>query len=149
MDYYEQASQIFDNLNNTWPLELARKLNNCVSGTNYILFYLDNQDKEVLSGDISSTLNMSTPRVSAALNALEKKNYIVRKDHDSDARKTYISITEDGKKYVAAFKEKVISFLAYVLEKIGIDEFLKLEEMMIQLKELLIEFTKREEDESC
>lgn len=149
MDYYEQASQIFDNLNNTWPLELARKLNNCVSGTNYILFYLDNQDKEVLSGDISTALNMSTPRVSAALNALEKKEFIVRKDHESDARKTFISITEDGRKYIADFKAKVISFLAFVLEKIGIDEFLRLEEMMIKVKELLLEFTKKGENESC
>lgn len=137
------AQEIFKDMKDIWPTELSKKINGLFSGTNYILCYLIEQDKEVTSGDISSALNMSTPRMSAALNTLEKKNYIKRKRYKNDARKTIIVITEDGINYLNELQNKMINFIVYLIEKLGIEEITLFRTQLIKMRNALIDYEHR------
>ena len=79
MNNYEKAEKFFLHLKQIWPLDLSQKINECLQGTTCILYYLS-ENNDCLSGDIASTLHMSTPRVSAAINSLQKKGYVTRRD---------------------------------------------------------------------
>ena len=142
------ANQIFEEMKVIWPLDLSQRINRLFSGTNYILCYLIEQNKEVISKDISSDLNMSTPRVSAALNALEKKNYIIRKSSKDDARKTLIVITEDGKKHLEEVHQRMINFLAYLIEDIGLEEITHFQSILLRMRNALINYHQKG-DEKC
>lgn len=47
-------------------------------------------------GEIASALNMTTSRIAAVLNSLEKKQLIIRAVDPSDRRRMLVSLTEKG-----------------------------------------------------
>lgn len=98
-------------------------------GLHVILRLLDNVGGTVVAGYIAEELHMSTPRVAAALKALEGKGYIVRNSSADDRRKTVVTITEQGRIATKRDEDALIGLVAYLFDTVGdkdLNEFLRI-----------------------
>lgn len=84
-----------------------------------VLRLLDHQKRRLTAGEISKLLNMTTPRIAAVLNSLEKKGMIERGGDESDRRRVLVTLTEKGDAFCQAKKDAVLTRLAMVFEAIG------------------------------
>lgn len=97
-------------------------MNNQVKGLFLILRYIDDSEGEVIAEDIREHLQISSARVSIALNTLFLKKFITRKRSSLDKRKTIIKITEEGKKALYKEKERVISNIDKLISSLSDEE---------------------------
>lgn len=66
-------------------------------GIYVILRYLkDNENRDVVAGDLAKEMGVTTARVARALKTLEKKGYVERKKIDEDGRKVSVVLTSGG-----------------------------------------------------
>ncbi len=84
-----------------------------------VLRLLDHQKRRLTAGEISKRLDMTTPRIAAVLNSLEKKGMIERGSDEHDRRRVLVTLTEKGNACCQAKKEAVQRRLAMVFEAIG------------------------------
>lgn len=84
-----------------------------------VLRLLDHQNRRLTAGEISRHLDMTTPRIAAVLNSLEKKGMVVRGGDARDRRRVLVALTEKGNAFCQAKKEAVQRRLAMVFEAIG------------------------------
>jgi len=96
-----------------------RNMNNSLQGETFLLHYIYEHGGEVLPGEISSEMAVSTARVAVALNRLEEKGFITRQMDSSDRRKILVMITEDGRKFAAQHHQAVIENTARLLMKLN------------------------------
>lgn len=86
-----------------------------------VLLYLLQCQKEgfITPGMLSEALNISTARVAASLNSLEKKALIVRVINKKDRRQIIITLTNNGQKQAKELKELQIKHLSFLLKELG------------------------------
>lgn len=66
-------------------------------GIYVMLRYLkDNENRDVVAGDLAKEMGVTTARVARALKTLEKKGYVERKKIDEDGRKVSVVLTSGG-----------------------------------------------------
>ncbi len=70
-------------------------------------------------GDIASALTMTTSRVAAVLNALEKKRQITRSCDPDDRRRTLVTLTDRGKAVCMARRAEAKAHLANMLRHLS------------------------------
>lgn len=87
-----------------------------------ILKFLNETEKEILAGDISKSLNLSTARVAVALSSLEKKGLIEKVKSNEDARKTIVNITPNGVIALDERQNKIINKINSLLENLSIKD---------------------------
>ncbi|MGI6010311.1 MAG: MarR family winged helix-turn-helix transcriptional regulator [Ruminococcus sp.] len=91
-------------------------------GERNVLFFLLSVDKEILAGQIARKLNLSASRVTNILNSLVKKGLVQKRIDPTDKRHVYVSMTEEGKKYVCQKYREVISMYENVFRKLGMED---------------------------
>lgn len=84
-----------------------------------VLRLLDQKKRRITAGEISRLLNMTTPRIAAVLNSLERKGMIERGGDANDRRRVLVTLTEQGNACCRAKREAVIGRLAEIFEAIG------------------------------
>ncbi|MCD7729367.1 MAG: winged helix DNA-binding protein [Clostridia bacterium] len=95
MDRQELIERYYQSLGNVKLKRVSDVLNDNLRGTYVILRVIKNSDRQVVAGDISKRLGISTARVAVALNMLDQKGYIKKEHSNNDARKTNVTITEE------------------------------------------------------
>ena len=88
-------------------------------GVYTILNFINEQEEDVIAGDISKHLNVSTARVAVALTNLEKKKYIEKLKDVDDGRKTIVKITNLGKIALRERQTKLENTISVMLEKLS------------------------------
>ena len=134
MDYRKLAAEYIKNMQLPGKVQGHRHFFSAKS--NYIILMHIEQKKEALPKDISSSLNVSSARVAAALNTLEKDRLITRNVDESDRRRTIIRLTEKGSATVAEKKETGINKIAQLFESLGKHdtlEYLRITQRIIQI----------------
>lgn len=77
--------------------EFIAFLDNGSRGIYVMLRYLkDNENRDVVAGDLAKEMGVTTARVARALKTLEKKGYVERKKIDEDGRKVSVVLTSAG-----------------------------------------------------
>ena len=129
MDKQTKAKQFLRGLMDAHPKDFFKKVDNENRGLHLILHLLNEANGTVVAGDISDALGMSTPRVAAALKALEAKGYIVRKRATDDKRKTEVVVTAAGRAAAKRDEDCLIELVTYLFDAVGDDdlnEFLRI-----------------------
>lgn len=122
MDYKELAKSFcrLSYLRGMRSQTLARPIS--VSGENGVLLYIFNMTKdgkEVLPGDLVRELGISFGRITNILKVLERKGY-VHKHHDSiDRRRVYVSLTNEGERYISCKYQEALNYFARLFEQLG------------------------------
>lgn len=84
-----------------------------------VLRLLEHRRQRISAGEISRVLDMTTPRIAAVLNSLEKKGMIERGGDARDRRRVLVALTQKGNACCQAKKDAVLTRLAMVFEAIG------------------------------
>ena len=95
-----------------------QKIDRTIRGEICALYFIANFNKAV-PGDISSFMDISSARIAAVLNNLEKKGYIVREIDSDDHRRTRLNLTREGNDFIKEIKREVIKEIEKVFNLLG------------------------------
>ena len=119
MDYEELAVRLLDTLQSLHKKKPPPFFNEALQGEAFVLHYIALRGGHVLPGEIGHEMGVSTARVAAALNSLEKKGLITRRIDTGDRRKILVEITEEGKAFTEKQYRAVIGGITKMLALLG------------------------------
>lgn len=94
-------------------------------GTCLILKILRNAG-QLTAGEIAKKLDVSTARVAAALNSLEKKGCVERLKSATDGRMVVVRLTASGRAALESREEQLLAIIGRILGKLTEEELLSL-----------------------
>ena len=94
-------------------------------GTCLILNILRNAG-QLTAGEIAKRLDVSTARVAAALNSLEKKGCVERLKSATDGRMVVVRLTASGRATLESREEQLLAIIGRILGKLTEEELLSL-----------------------
>ncbi len=119
MEYNSLADELFYILAQFSKNPLQEHPRNFATGEMAILYYLNTIRNGATAGEICNYMQVTTGRIASALNSLERKKYIERKNHDDDKRKVIVYITEPGREYIIENYESGIVLAKSILDSLG------------------------------
>ncbi|MCL1828739.1 MAG: MarR family transcriptional regulator [Oscillospiraceae bacterium] len=140
MDYGELAFELIKGMKALHKIKTHRSINDALQGEAFVLDCIALGDGDVLPGEIGQEMNVSSARVAAALNSLEKKGLITRRIDTNDRRKILIGITPEGKKLAETHQSAVLGLAAKMLELLGDPDATEYVRIMKKLTTLLPEY---------
>ncbi len=135
----EEAMTILDELRNCVPRDLFTRLDELHKGTGFLLGLLAMADGVVYAGDIARQMDVSTARIAALLNKMEKNGYIRREPSTEDARKTVVTLTQPGRTWIRKTREQALDQTELLLERVGSDDVWEFIRLSKKLKEAMEE----------
>ena len=118
-----------DQLPTCLPRDFFARLDELHKGTGLLLAYLDMADGVVCAGDIAKEMGVSTARIAAILNKMEKSGFIRRQTAADDARKTVVTLTKLGQAWIQKTKDQMLNRVELLLERVDKEdvwEFIRL-----------------------
>ena len=119
MDYKVSAEAVFKNIRMLGRHVTMRNMTGVSKGEMAILGYLHFVHDGATAGELSETSCVVSSRIAAVLNALEKKDWAVRKPDPEDKRRVLVYITELGRQTAEIKHKEVIEGIANTLSVIG------------------------------
>ncbi|ULQ59251.1 MarR family winged helix-turn-helix transcriptional regulator [Brucepastera parasyntrophica] len=120
MEYSQFISLMRFNLSGIYNSDSAAIFIEFTRGELKILDYISMSRRDyVLPGELSSALKLSSARIAAALNSLEKKKYISRTMAPGDRRKILVALTDEGNTYIKEKRRKLKAALSSLAKKLG------------------------------
>lgn len=135
----EEAMTILDELRNCVPRDLFTRLDELHKGTGFLLGLLAMADGVVYAGDIARQMDVSTARIAALLNKMEKNGYIRREPSTEDARKTVVTLTQPGRTWIRKTREQALDQTELLLERVGSDDVWEFIRLSKKIKEAMEE----------
>lgn len=140
MDYRLKAEQLLDDEAIKSELKAIRMLDKQVSGIPFILTYLSLQQNEQASPKaLSESLMVSSPRVTALLNEMEREGLVLRTPDEEDNRQVIITLTDKGRKAAEEQHEKKIREITAMLEYLGPEDA----EALVRTRRKLLGFSSK------
>lgn len=90
-----------------------------VRGEMAVLRLLSREEEGQSAGAIAQTLRMTTSRIAAVLNALEKKGMIIRGEDPGDKRRVLVSLTDAGRSACAMRRSEAKVHLTKLLMRVS------------------------------
>lgn len=125
MERQEKIDRIWYALCEDLPKKLLCMMEGNKRGMYFLLRYLEKASGPVTCKEISEALHFTTPRVAAALKALENKTYVTRSLSHEDGRKTLVAITDTGRAELARRDGELRMLLNQLVEYLGDEDFLQ------------------------
>jgi len=119
MDYEALAIEMLGKMQALRKTRPQKHINESLHGEAFVLHYIAQRGGNVLPGEISGEMNVSSARVAVALNSLESKGLITRQIDTSDRRKILVRITPEGKALEEKHQRIVIEGAAKLLALLG------------------------------
>lgn len=119
----EKISELVRRFEKSRPKNLMKHLDETSAGIGCVLKYLDEAGRAVSAGEISEASKVSTARIAVILQKMQKKDLIIKLSDPKDARKTMISLSENGKNEVKRRKEEFTACFSHIVECIGEERF--------------------------
>jgi DNA-binding MarR family transcriptional regulator len=119
MDYKDLALEFIEVMNHTRKRNIPKQIDDSMRGEHFVLHYISEYEGNVTPSDISNEMGITSARIAAALNGLEKKGLIIRSIDPQDRRRILIDITDSGKEQVRKHYDKVLSKTTSMLEHLG------------------------------
>jgi len=119
MNYTELAAELIDKMGVLHKARPHKHINEALRGEACVLIYIAHTGGGVLPGEICHEMDVSTARVAATLNGLEKKGLITRRIDQNDRRKILVDLTGEGKALAKKHQRSVTEAAAKMLELLG------------------------------
>lgn len=117
--YDDLAQELFDIMNPQKHRPPHEEMNKMMRGEMAVMRLLNEEKKSLTAGEISRKLNMTTARIAAILNSLERKELIVRSEDALDKRRVLVSITKAGTSFCSQRRSEVKAQMKRMLERMG------------------------------
>lgn len=134
----EDAQEFLNKLYSCIPRSFYDRLQATQRGFGFILSYLEQADGEVIAGDLSEKLNVSTARIAALLKKMERSGYIKRNSSSEDGRRTVVEITSSGIAHVDDMREQTLSKVEKLLDSVNkedLDNYIRISNIIREAME--------------
>lgn len=119
MDYSALTSELLKKMALLIRSNPHKQIGEYAGGEICILNYLVYIDGAALPSEMSLAMEISSARIAAILNSLERKEMISRKIDTSDRRKVLVTITDQGKTYVFEKRKHIHRNMERILRQLG------------------------------
>ena len=117
--YSGLAIKLFEQLKELYFSRSPFGLDEFLQGEMKVLSFISVENRELLPGQISSSLEMTGGRIAGILRSLEKKGFITRRTDELDRRRVLVSITERGSSYIKSRSETLETRLCMLVNAMG------------------------------
>lgn len=142
MDYMELAEKLFQNMYLLRKSRPQRKMTESMQGETFVLRYISQHEGSVVPGEISAIMDISSARIAATLNSLEKKGLITRQIDTNDRRRILVRLTQAGKDLAEEHHQSVMEGGARLLSLLGEQDAMEYVRITGRLAELACQCTK-------
>lgn len=119
MDYQELASEFMHKLYILNKARPHRQISESMQGEAFMLHYLAMNHGSVLPSEISQIMGISSARIAAALNSLERKGLITRRIDITDRRKILVDLTPEGMALAEGQHQTILEDTSELLAMLG------------------------------
>jgi DNA-binding MarR family transcriptional regulator len=119
MDYNDLAKQCLQTFFQFYRTRTNQMMNESMRGEAYVLQYIANHDGDVVPGDISDAMSVSTARMATVLKGMENKGWISRHFDTRDKRRTILTLTQNGEEQADQCRTRLLHATAKMLEYLG------------------------------
>lgn len=119
MDCRSLAEQLVDLQTGLHQLPASQQLAILSSGTFFALQYLMTHQMTAHPKELSKGMSVSSARIAALLNQMEKQGLIVRTADPDDHRQTVISLTPEGMERIHQKRAEAVEAVARTLAELG------------------------------
>lgn len=115
----------------------ARRVSDLSRGELYVLQLLAER-REAQPAEISASMEVSTARVTALLNGLERKGWVRRRPDPADRRKIRVAVTAAGEAVARRHRDAMLAYAERLLDGLGerdARELLRIMDRLIALSE--------------
>ena len=119
MSYKNLAEQFFQTNYQMKKINHQQIIDESLRGEIFTLLFLRDRKNNVLPGEISEIMQISSARVASILNNLENKGFIERQIDKADRRRILVSLTSLGKENANAHYQEVINQICKMFEILG------------------------------
>ena len=117
MDYSELAMEFMEKMYMLNKARPQKEMNESMRGESFVIRLLDFQGGSVQPSEISAVMGISSARIAAALNGLERKGLITRRIDTSDRRRILVDLTDAGK---VTAEEQRLAILAHTSKLLSV-----------------------------
>lgn len=148
MDLYHQlATEFFSVLDGHPKASHRDRVSGIMKGEMAVLRLLARKEKQLNAGEISRELGMTSPRLAAVLNSLEKKKLICRQEVPEDKRRISVLLTEAGSCLCEQKRQEAREFMARLLTQLGEADARELIRLMRRIGKAMAELQTTEDKE--
>ena len=119
MSYKNLAEQFFQTNYRMKKVNHLQVNDESLRGEIFTLLFLRDRKNNVLPGEISEIMQISSARVASILNNLENKGFIERQIDKADRRRILVSLTSLGEESANAHYQEVINQICKMFEILG------------------------------
>lgn len=119
MDYKELASELMQKMYVLNKVRPHRQINESMQGEAFVLKYLAYHGGSVLPSEISNVMGISSARIAATLNSLERKGLITRNIDTGDRRRILVNLTSEGKTVADEHNQQILEKTSNMLSLLG------------------------------
>ena len=119
MDYSALATQLIRKMVRIMHSKPHRQMSEFSGGGMCILNHLMALERPALPGELSAHMGISSARIAAILNNLERKGLVSREIDASDRRKILVTITESGRAQVMGKRSRMHANMERILQELG------------------------------
>ena len=121
-NYENLATELITELCNNEKLSYRRGLGDFSHGEMSILAHLCYRENGACAGAIGESLEMTVPRVSAAISTLQEKGLVTKERDPEDKRKIHIYVSREGRLLVEEKKRELEDAVTSLLSRLGEDD---------------------------
>jgi Transcriptional regulators len=119
MDYNELAAELMQKMYVLRQAQPQKQIDESMQGEHFVLHLLSFHQRSVLPSEISNRMGISSARIAAALNSLERKGLVTRQIDISDRRRILVDLTPEGKALADKQHQKAMETLTNTLRQLG------------------------------
>lgn len=133
MNFERMAQEYMETMHKLGKRNGHKQINDSMHGENFVLFFISQNEGKVIPSDISNEMGITSARVAATLNGLEKKGLIIRAIDAEDRRRILIELTDLGREQVQRQYETILNMTTNMLEYLGENDSKQLIRIMKKL----------------
>jgi len=118
MNYEELAKDFLKSMHEVQKARHQKFLQEGIQGESIILYHI-RKHSEVIPGQISDAMGISSARVAAVLNSLEGKGLITREIDSGDRRRIIVKLTPKGCEQAEEQRKRNIEMIKDILMRLG------------------------------
>lgn len=137
MDYAELAEEFLQYTHQFQKGHHQKRIDGIMRGETFVVVYIARKGRCVLPSEISTEMNISSARIAAALNSLEKKGLITRQIDVDDRRRILVDLTPSGKELAERHRQTALNTTIRMLESLGEKDAKELVRIMEKLSHMV------------
>lgn len=143
MSFSALISELGDINKRLFKTQYYNSIHTTHSGEAFLLSCLKRHGGNATPAQLSRELDVSTARIAALLNKMEKKSLVERREHPENKKNTMVYMLPEGEQLHAQLEQDFKSFITGFFERIGEEKAKLYVELQAQMVNYMAEYKTR------